>query len=317
LRLDTVLRAVGGALDSPRILPFLAWQGLLDAPAEIRPCQPPAPTPPAHARPRRLSVTEIETWMRDPYAIYARHVLGLRPLDPLDADPGLAERGTFIHEALDRYIRQPGANLIAIGREVFGEAMARPGVWAFWWPRFERIAQWFVAIEAERRPAILDSFTECRGELAFDTPGGRFVLTGKADRIDLLREGGAALIDYKTGGVPGPEEVSLGYAPQLPLEAALLAAGGFAGVPRGVVGALQFWRLTGNEPAAEIIPAGGKDADPAALADAARLGLERLVARYDDPATPYRSLPRPERAGRYRDYDHLARVAEWGSGSGE
>jgi len=116
--------------------------------------------------------------------------------------------------------------------------------------------------------------------------------------------------------VPTPEEVSLGYAPQLPLEAAMLAAGGFAGVPRSTVAALQFWRLTGNEPAAEIMPASGKDADPAALADAARLGLERLVTRYDDPATPYRSLPRPERAGRYRDYDHLARVAEWGSGGG-
>ena len=323
LRLDTVLRAGGGALDNPRVLPFLVWQARLDAPAEIRPCVPPAPTPPAHARPRRLSVTEIETWMRDPYAIYARHVLNLRPLDPLDADPGLAERGTFIHEALDRFVREgkpvadPLAHLIAIGREVFGEALARPGVWAFWWPRFLRIADWFVATEAARRPTILDSFTECRGELRFETPGGRFVLHGKADRIDLLRDGGAALIDYKTGGVPKPEEVLLGYAPQLPLEAAMLAEGGFAPVPAGTVTELAFWRLTGNDPAAEISPAGGKGADPAELARLARLGLERLVARYDDPATPYRSLPRPERAGRYRDYDHLARVAEWGSAGGE
>src|SRR5579859_239272 len=323
LRLDTVLRAVGGALDSPRFLPFLAWQARLDAPAEIRPCRPPAPTPPVHARPRRLSVTEIETWMRDPYAIYARHVLKLKPLDPLDADPGLAERGTFIHDALDRFVREdravadPLAHLIAIGREVFGEALARPGVWAFWWPRFLRIAGWFIQTEIDRRPWILDSFTECRGELSFETTGGRFMLQGKADRIDLLRDGSAALIDYKTGGVPKPEEVLLGYAPQLPLEAAMLAEGGFGAVPARAVSELAFWRLTGNDPAAEISPAGGKGADPAELARMARLGLERLVARYDDPAMPYRSLPRPERAGRYRDYDHLARVAEWGSVSGE
>ena len=88
-------------------------------------------------------------------------------------------------------------------------------------------------------------------------------------------------------------------------------------VPASAVSELAFWRLTGNDPAAEISPAGGKGADPAELARAARLGLERLVARYDDPAMPYRSLPRPERAGRYRDYDHLARVAEWGEGGGE
>jgi ATP-dependent helicase/nuclease subunit B len=323
LRLDTVLRAGGGALDSARILPFLAWQARLDAPAEIRPCAPPAPTPPQQARPRRLSVTEIETWMRDPYAIYARHVLKLKPLDPLDADPGLAERGTFIHEALDRFVRErdpapdPLGRLVAIGRETFGEALARPGVWAFWWPRFLRIADWFVATEAARSPAILDSFTECRGRLELHTAGGRFLLEGKADRIDLLRDGGAVLVDYKTGGVPKPEEVLLGYAPQLPLEAAMLAEGGFAPIPARTVTELAFWRLTGGEPPAEISPAGGKGADPAELARAARLGLERLVARYDDEGTPYRSLPRPERAGRYRDYDHLARVAEWGSVSGE
>ncbi|GGF28885.1 double-strand break repair protein AddB [Aliidongia dinghuensis] len=323
LRLDTVLRAGGGALDTARVLPFLAWQARLDTPDAVRPCAPPAPTPPSHARPRRLSVTEIETWMRDPYAIYARHVLKLRPLDPLDADPGVAERGTFIHEALDRFIRErtpaaePLTQLVAIGREVFGEALARPGVWAFWWPRFLRIADWFVAAEAERRPAILESFTECRGRLELETAGGRFLVEGKADRIDLLRDGGAALIDYKTGGVPRPEEVQLGYAPQLPLEAAMLQSGGFQPVPARAVTDLAFWRLTGNDPPAEISPAGGKDANPAELARAARLGLERLVTRYDDPSTPYRSLPRPERAGRYRDYDHLARVAEWGSVSGE
>jgi ATP-dependent helicase/nuclease subunit B len=50
--------------------------------------------PPVESRPRSLSVTEIETWLRDPYAIYAKHVLGLRPLDPLDAPIGPLERGT-------------------------------------------------------------------------------------------------------------------------------------------------------------------------------------------------------------------------------
>ncbi|HBB55632.1 MAG TPA: hypothetical protein DCZ49_05545, partial [Hyphomonadaceae bacterium] len=38
---------------------------------------PPAPRPPAKARPRRLRVTDIETLIRDPFAIYARLILGL------------------------------------------------------------------------------------------------------------------------------------------------------------------------------------------------------------------------------------------------
>src|SRR5580704_7771643 len=100
--------------------------------------------------------------MRDPYALYARHVLRLDPLDPLDADPGAAERGMFIHQSLDEFVTlYPGAlppdaagELLAIARRSFGAALERPGVWAFWWPRFERIASWFVGLEADRRAWI-------------------------------------------------------------------------------------------------------------------------------------------------------------------
>src|SRR5439155_2916890 len=111
LRLETVLRAAGleEALAAPQSI--LAWQALLDQPVRrARAIGPPVPRPPVAARPRRLSVTEIETWMRDPYAIYARHVLRLTALDPLDADPGAAERGRLVHSALDRFVKvHPGA----------------------------------------------------------------------------------------------------------------------------------------------------------------------------------------------------------------
>ncbi len=107
-------------------------------------------------------MTQIETWIRDPYAIYARHILRLKALDELDADPGRAELGITVHDALAKFIaRYPHAlppsaeaELIAIGRECFGPILSRPGVWAFWWPRFERIARWFVAEERVRRAEI-------------------------------------------------------------------------------------------------------------------------------------------------------------------
>src|SRR6185369_1630726 len=73
---------------------------LIDAPANARP-QPvarPSPTPPLAARPSRLSVTEIETLIRDPYAVYAKHVLGLQPLDPLGAPPDVRVKGILIHD---------------------------------------------------------------------------------------------------------------------------------------------------------------------------------------------------------------------------
>jgi ATP-dependent helicase/nuclease subunit B len=322
-RLDGLLESVGlaagdqGALDRPT-LP-LGWQAMLDHPASVRPVGPPAPRPPVSARPRRLSVTQVETWMRDPYAIYARHILKLKALDPIDADPGAAERGSFIHDALHRFVRDhPGAlpvdaydKLLDCGREAFRKVLDRPAVWAFWWPRFERIAGWFVGVEAARRGEIAASFTERRGTLDLAGPRGAFQLTAKADRIDRIKDGGLVLIDYKTGQVPTDKHVALGFSPQLPLEAAIAAAGGFAEVPAAPAAALAYWRLSGGDPAGEIREI---KADAATLATDARAGLERLIAAFDDPATPYAARPRPEYGPRFSDYDHLARLLEWSAG---
>jgi len=315
LRLETVLQAAGLALAAH---PVGALAGLLDRPARIQATPAPEPRPPVALRPRKLSVTEIETWMRDPYAIYARHILKLDPLDPLDADPGVAERGVFIHQALDGFVMQypadlppdPVATLLAIGRTTFGDALARPGVWAFWWPRFERIAHWFVEIEADRRALIARSWTERKGQLLLPGPFGDFTLTAKADRIDLIEDAGLVVIDYKTGRVPLKDEVALGFSPQLPLEAAIAAEGGFSEVPAAPVVALNFWHLDGGDPAGEIVAAGE---DPTALAAAARAGLISLIARFDDPATPYLARPHPGRAPRHSAYGHLARLQEWGT----
>jgi ATP-dependent helicase/nuclease subunit B len=317
LRLDTVLEKAGLALARH---PAGAMVELLDRPPGIRPAPAPAPRPPVDLRPRRLSVTDIENWRRDPYAIYAKHILGLTPLDPLDADPGVAERGEFIHRALDEFVRRdpalppadPVAALLQIGRTAFGEALARPGVWAFWWPRFERIARWFVENEADRRALIRQSWTESKGRLLLPGPAGDFELTAKADRIDFFEEAGLAVIDYKTGRVPDKGEVALGFSPQLPLEAMIAASGGFEDVPAVPVIALNFWHLDGGEPAGRIVETGE---DPAVLAAEARIGLLNLIARFDDPATPYLARPDPGRAPRHSPYGHLARIEEWGTES--
>lgn len=320
LRLETVLRAAGleGVIERDRER-WRAWYRFLDQPVEVCPRPAPEPCPPVPARPCRLSVTEIETWMRDPYAIYAKHVLGLRALDPIAADPGGAERGQFIHDALDRFVQAFPATLpedalqrlLELGQSSFGAALASPLVWAFWWPRFERIADWFVALETERRTEARPLATEVKGSIEVEGPTSLFTLTCKADRIDRLADGTLGIIDYKTGLVPSLKEIELGFAPQLPLEAAIAIAGGFDGVAPGEVGSLSFWRLTGGNPPGEVRSAKG---DPAAMAESAHTGLVALVHAFSDPATPYRSCPRPARAPRYSDYTHLARVQEWSAG---
>ncbi|MBV8505203.1 MAG: double-strand break repair protein AddB [Alphaproteobacteria bacterium] len=315
LRLDTVLQAVGldGAIGPDDTLRHAA--GLIDRAEGYRPLPPPEPRPPLGARPRKLSVTQIETWLRDPYAIYARHILGLRPLEELDADPGRAERGTVIHQTLDAFYRRfprgmpdnAEEELLRIGREQFGPVLSRPGAWAFWWPRFARIARWLVNQERVRRLDITESLSECEGSWTLGAHGGPFTITAKADRIDRLAEGGFLLIDYKTGSVPPPKQVQTGFAPQLPLEGAILRHGGFKGVS-GSPAALEYWRLSGGEPAGERCPIDA--GDPGALIDRAVARVEALINRFDDPATPYLAVPSPRWAPRYSDYRHLERLAE-------
>jgi ATP-dependent helicase/nuclease subunit B len=327
VRLDHFLQRVGapGALGADK--PWLEWQATLDRPVEERRSERPAPCPPVSARPRKLPVTDIETWMRDPYALYAKRILELRALDPIDQSPDAAERGTVIHRALEAFLKEfPDAlpdedvlyeRLCAIGREAFGKALATPGVWAFWWPRFERVARWFVRRERERRQSVKPAITEATGEITFDAPAGPFTLTARVDRVDRrLDDGRLVFSDYKTGQPPTATEVAEGFAPQLPLEAVIAARGGFDGLPASETADLLYWRLNGGDPPAEIKSAAKPDDVERLIAEAAA-GLELLVATFDDPNTPYLAAPRDRRTLRYSDYEHLARVQEWANADGE
>jgi ATP-dependent helicase/nuclease subunit B len=314
LRLDAVLRATGldGKLGpDPEIE---AAAGGSDEPEAHRPLPPAAPRPPLEVRPRRLAVTDIETWRRDPYAIYAKHILRLRPLDPLDADPDRADLGIAIHGALAEFVRHfPRAlpvhaelDLLEIGRRHFGPLLSRPGAWAFWWPRFERIARWFVAEERTRRADLVESVSECKGGLVVDAPGGPFTIAATADRIDRRASGELEVIDYKTGAVPRKLEIEAAIAVQLPLEGAIARAGGF-GLAAAPVAALDHWRLGGGNPAGKREPASD---DPAALIDRVLAEVTSYIARFDNPAMPYRPTPVQKWRPRYSDYAHLERLGE-------
>ncbi|MFD2204695.1 double-strand break repair protein AddB [Kiloniella antarctica] len=307
---------------------WLSWAEEKDLPAQRISVKPPAPTPPVSARPRNLSVTRIETWMRDPYALYAQKILNLRKLDPLDADPSGADKGSLIHEALEIFLkRYPDfvpedgeKQLIAIGEEVFSAVRDRPGIWAFWWPRFQRIAKWFVEEERTRRKRVSKSHVEVVGEIVLKGPAGDFTLTAKADRIDELAAGGLAILDYKTGTVPSAKNVLQGISPQLPLEAVIAVEGGFGILPDEVK-ELLYWRLTGGEPAGEEKNALGQRGAKEGVSEVSKVALEGvldLITEFDYQETPYSPRPRPKQALVYNDFEHLARVKEWASsGEGE
>jgi ATP-dependent helicase/nuclease subunit B len=304
----------------------------LDRPARVEPIPQPAPTPPRATRPLKLSVTAIEDWLRDPYTIYARYILRLDALDPVDMPLSAADRGSAIHDALGEFAQSfanalpddPAHALRGIGEKYFLPLMERPEARALWWPRFQRIAKWFAAWEMARRGNILAIDAEIRGEIGIPLDNARtFILSARADRIERRRDGSFAILDYKTGQPPTGKQVRMGLSPQLTLEAAILREGGFADIAAdSSVGELVYVRLSGNNPPGEHrslelkIKQNDRPQPPDAAADYARAQLEALIRKFDTEDQAYTSLNLPMWTNRYGTYDDLARIKEWSAAGG-
>jgi len=299
---------------------YVAMARALDHADRVEPIRAPEPRPPRAARPTALSVTEIEHWLRDPYTIYAKHILRLARLDPVDMPPSAADRGSAIHAAVGRFAQtfvdklpdDPQAELIRIGREEFAALEDFPEARALWWPRFERIARWLAGWERERRAALTAMRAEIRGEIALPLGERTFRLRGRADRIERRRDGGYAILDFKTGEPPTSTQVRIGIAPQLTLEAAILRRGGFPSLDPSVpIDELTYLKLKGGDPPGESKPVDLKDRSADDAAEHALTKLTELAARFEDEKTPYRSLVLPMWTNRYGTFDDLARVKEW------
>lgn len=306
---------------------YLRWARALDEAETIDFARRPSPTPPLAARPNRLSVTEVETLRRDPYAVYAKRILGLRPLDPLLRDPGAIERGVLLHDILNRFTLSgidpadpdAPARLTALGRAAFTAANLPADVAAVWWPRFEAMVPELLQWERERSAAIVRRFTEIDAGL---TPIGAtgVVLSGRADRIDLLAGGMADILDFKTGSTPSRRQAHMLISPQLALEAALLRSGAFAAIGPAAPADLVYVRLKadGRVEPDSILKFKSRIRSAEELANEAWERLEQLVAHFLEPANGYISRSLPFREGDYDgDYDHLARVLEWSAGPSE
>jgi ATP-dependent helicase/nuclease subunit B len=302
---------------------YLRLAALLDDPGPLAPVEQPSPMVPAKLQPRRLSVTAIETLLRDPYAIFARHVLRLDRLDPvgLPFDPRL--QGTVWHEALSSFVEawpsglpdRAAEELLRIGRERLAPFMNDPEVASFVWARFRRAALWYVEWERRRRRNIARIAVETRSELMIPLEdGSEFRLTARPDRVERLTDGTLAIIDFKTGSPPSHADVLSGFAPQLTLEAAILAAGGMAELPAGIVSELCHVALSGGNPPGKEQQVKPKGAEAATLGDIASThlaGLRRVLGEYRQGLRGFTSKPFPSRMPAFSDYDHLARFAEW------
>jgi double-strand break repair protein AddB len=321
-RLTNLLSGSGSeaaaALDAMRArgARYLAWAALLKAPVAkpppaLRPAPRPAPVPPVWARPTALHVTQFQTLIRDPYAIYAQRILRLAKLDALRAEPDARLRGSALHLIMERFalatqsgLPEPEAArdlLLRIADETLEAEAPWPVTRRLWRARLARIARRFLREEAARRAIGTPLAIESKG--SWEVPGTGVMISGKADRIDVAADGSVAIYDYKSGKPPSAKEEEA-FNQQLWIEALMVEAGAF-GLPCGTrVSRIAYLGL-GNPPESTSHDISPDMLEPKRHAFAARLAHMRSA----QSAFPSR------RAAKYLtyrgDYDQLARHGEW------
>ncbi len=286
---------IATALDTPRY--------------RTSPARRPAPRPEVSQRPTALSVTQIQTLIRDPYAIYARYILDLRRLDPLVTQPAAPLRGQALHEVLQKFTEQTKDGLpdnavgllMKIADAVFETAVPWPATRHMWRAKLERSADWFIGTERERRRTARPIAWEVSGEIKAKLPD--FTLEGRADRIDQTPEGALILYDYKTGSIPS-NDAQRYFDKQLPLLGCIAERGGFEKLAKARVLQTGYIGL-GSDPKQLLT-----DYSPGDL-DKVWEEFTKLIARYAQPEQGYLSRRALAKTRFDQDYDHLARYGEW------
>lgn len=290
--------------------------GLDDPGARVPPAPRPAPAPPPEVRPKSYTVTEIEKLIRDPYAIYARYVLGLRRLRPLRPVPDAAARGEVFHRILETFIGHAPfsdadaaeALLLAVGESVLDDRVPWPAVRRLWRSHLAVVAPRIVNDElAFQAAGRMPLAREIPGRLALpDTP---FVIRGKADRIDRLPDGRLVILDYKTGSVPTRKQIHH-FQRQLLIEAVMAEHGAFAGIPPTEVAHVEHVSLARKGAVAPV----ALDREPPEFdfrTSTVQGELVKLLTHFDQRARGYVSRRAMEKVRFEGDFDHLARFGEW------
>ena len=304
---------------------YLDWARALNQPlVPLASIERPAPSPPRDLMPQGFRITDIETLRRDPYALYAREILRLDPLEPLDRPINAADRGTAIHDALGNYTKaypltppaNPRETLLDFGRKAFSGLASAVEYETFWWPRYCQTVDWFLAWDAGQRQDGRRIHAEIDGALSVPLAGGGEVsFRGRADRIEHHPDTSFSVLDYKTGAPPSVKQVRAGLTPQLTLTAALVMRGGFPAIQSSKPNRLDYIKLNireGGQVKAMTTKLDNEAVE--ALVNQHWHGTLTLINALFNQGLGFAARLHPKNITSVGDYDHLSRVKEWSVG---
>ena len=233
---------------------------------------------------------------------------------PIPAAPSSARS---IHRALDEFVRRFPQRLpddaegscCASAASNSDPILSRPGAWAFWWPRFERIADWLVTRGA--RPTAPTSSRASANAREAGLAGARRPLhdhrQGRPHRPPRRRRLSAGrLQDRRRAAAESRCRRALRRNCRSKARSCATAAStGSAASPA----ALEYWRLSGGEPRRRTLPDRcGRPRRTDRSCARPRRGADRSVRR--SGAHPISRFRPRVWAPRFSDYRHLERLAE-------
>jgi len=292
LRMKAVLAAAG--VTPPNGGDWLAIAQSLHFGGSSQPISKPSFAPPVASRPIKFSVTEVERLIRNPYAIYARRILKLEPLPEFGEALDARMRGTLFHDAIGKWNAAQAPSFEALVNEgekslaLLGEAQERH----FWAPHFAKLAKFLWDEQPELAQGLLKTQAEISGQSKFMVAGVEYKLSAKADRIDILENDRARIIDYKTGETPSVKQVKSGFSSQLTLEAALLTRGAF-GLYSKSIAELIYFKIGGGLKGREKHKLELNSDEIAQFAEKHWQGLIALLTQYRDQALTASPEERP------------------------
>lgn len=271
----------------------------------------PQPKPPLAMRPTKMALTDVGPWLLNPYEVYAKYILKLRPLPSIESEDISLRFGIMIHSLLAELLplyRGSGKNIEtlepALVKSHIRKYFPAPAEARYYKEKAERICQWVKKRLTLEEDIWQKDFLEIKGALTLSSPKAHLTIEGRADRLTLEKNGTLHIIDYKTGTLPSLRKIQWGHFPQLTLEAAMALQKGFSELSSSFKDIkLSYWLVNGRKEGGEVVALreSGKE-----MAKEAYAGLQSLFHQFYVAESPYEATVHVSPA-----YKHLSRVQEW------